>query len=216
MIWFSSAKGSSGKQAILLHGFGANGKDLIGLSSYLDPESYYTWHFPQAPFLLSPGSFAWFPKTPAQQQAALNGSLFTHLENWDDPSIDESLQLLEKEMAIRGIAATTTVFGGFSQGSMMALLLGLHHAQTAQSILLFSSSLFAKQRLEHLTTKHHVPVFMSHGNLDPVLPIHGARNLRSMLTEKNMEIFWHEFSGSHEIEDSCLYEASNFIASQRG
>jgi len=213
LTWFEGPKGSSGKHAILMHGFGANGKDLIELAPWLDPQKIYSWHFPQAPASLGYGSWAWFPREQEKLVQVMNGNFFRNPEEMQDPYIDTVRDLLLADTKERGIPTEGLILGGFSQGSMMALWTALS-LQKASAVLLFSSSLFAPalldQKLSAATTKLP-PIFQSHGREDPVLPFHNGVALRELLEKYKNKVDWHEFEGSHEITQDTVEAAEAFL-----
>ena len=107
---------------VLLHGYGANGKDLVGLSQQEELKSLNAnWFFIEAP--LSPpelsmfGGKAWFSLTLSSLGPQAKMSDFYDQENKE---IDESFELLQSTLWDLEINLKNTFIGGFSQGAMMA------------------------------------------------------------------------------------------------
>jgi phospholipase/carboxylesterase len=57
-----------------------------------------------------------------------------------------------------------------------------------------------------------VPVFMSHGKGDPVLPFQIADDLHGLLRAAHHEVTWVPFAGGHEIPAPVLSQLHSFLA----
>ncbi len=205
---------ASAKTAIIMmHGFGANSADLIGLAHEIDPNKQFAWYFPNAPFpLMWSGSFAWFPSDTAKQEQAINGDYFDKLDELYDPGIEQSLLLLKK--IISDFHHQNWVFAGFSQGSMMALRLALEPEIQAKALILFSCALFGRPILQELlkNKEDRFPILQSHGTYDQVLTIDSALRLKNFLTESGHQVTWYSFNGGHEIDSGALSLAKQILA----
>ncbi|MCS5603709.1 MAG: phospholipase, partial [Paracoccus sp.] len=116
----SARKGPEKADAVVvfLHGYGADGADLLGLADPLSPHLPGTaFHAPDAPerSINNPMGYQWFPipwldgSTEAQAQAAMGRSI-TALNAF-----------LDRVLADEGLEAERMIVIGFSQGTMMAL-----------------------------------------------------------------------------------------------
>jgi phospholipase/carboxylesterase len=212
--WWHGPPGNSAAVAILLHGFGANEQDLAALASELDPTHDYTWHFPRAPVQLFPGAFGWFPSSTEQIEKALAGDLFNVLAQYDDPSIWQACTALLADMRVLGLIDQLQILGGFSQGSMIAWLTALQLIRSTPKLLLFSTSLVAQVKSAQLLEAKTGPknlVFMSHGLLDPILPIANATALRTAAERAGYLVTFTSFAGGHEIPRSVILAAQNLM-----
>lgn len=211
---------STGNQAsqihiMLCHGFGATNRDLLDLSLNLDPNGTFGWHFPQAPIKI-PGfaGYAWFPRAGADLSDALNGSYFDHLAELRETGLQLSAELLLNWIMEKKLSDRNWIFGGFSQGSMVALHTALQAPFSVQSVLILSGALINKvDTLSMLRTSKPFPIFQSHGRQDPVLAFKGASDLRDLLIENRFMTQWHEFNGGHEIPWSIMEALSTYLAS---
>lgn len=156
--------GKADSLVILLHGYGADGGDLIGLADPLAP------HLPNTRFLApnapqrcvnNPMGFQWFPipwldGTPEPVARGQAQAAYGLLDAWLDAQ--------EKQTP-----AERTVIVGFSQGTMMALQVGLRRAAAVAGIVGFSGRLLDPEALPVEITARP-PVLLVHGDQDPMVP----------------------------------------------
>jgi len=135
------AGGAPGHLVILLHGYGADGNDLIGLAPVLAPlMPDVVFHAPNAPYPCegNPMGYPWFGISRLDPQVAAAGVRSAA------PFVE---QFLDDTMAAYGLDESRTVLVGFSQGTMMALHVGLRRAQPLAGIIGFSGMLAAPESL---------------------------------------------------------------------
>ena len=201
---------------VLMHGFGAGGEDLVGLARELGPQPNVRFLFPAAPLLLEgdpDGARAWWMIDFARLERMQRSGR-------DQRSVDEIPDgLAEARAAIDSLldqlAADGTqriILGGFSQGSMLALDVALHRQAPIAGLALMSTTHINgaawKERLERV---RGVPIFMSHGSRDPLLPFATARDLRDLLAAAGADVDWVEFPGGHEIPRPVLAGVARLI-----
>jgi phospholipase/carboxylesterase len=200
---------------VMLHGYGANMRDLAPLASVHSEFQKYNWLFPDGPIKVSIGPMmfgrAWFPLDMEALNHAMVTNSFETLFSENLPNgLKEASSLLNYfiEEKVKG----ALVLGGFSQGSMMACELALNTPLSPKAILLLSSTLVAKNRLvEMLKLKGSIPTFQCHGTHDPVLPIKMARALKDNFEDQNWKVNYLEFPGGHEIPPMALQELGKFL-----
>ena len=211
-IKFFTQKKNVKKAIILLHGYGANCHDLAPLSSYLDPLGEYSFYFPNGP--LSPammGGFGacWFDIRFSEY---LNISVEQKVECFASLSpkdFESSLDKLVNSFESIFKNYDEVILGGFSQGSMMALHLASRMKMIGKikKVVLLSSALLSKQSLNPI----EIPVFQSHGKMDPVLDYEAAKYLKEYLIDQKTPISFHSFSGGHEIPMEILTKVQSFL-----
>ena len=184
---------------ILLHGYGSNEIDLMNLAAYIDP-SIHVVSF-RAPHSLGPESHAWFAL-----DFTLNGI------TWNREEADASLQMLTSAIGTivteTGAAPDRVILGGFSQGAIMALALGLTRPALVRGIAALSGHVPAVAPEDiAIDQLHNMPVFVSHGITDQVLPIQDGRELRDWLTALPVSLSYHEYDMAHEISGETLRDA---------
>jgi phospholipase/carboxylesterase len=199
---------------ILMHGFGAPGDDLVGLAPYLDAPARFV--FPEAPLELGGlygDSRAWW----LLDLAALEQQLASGRPALRAAEIPEGLATA-REHVLRFAAAVEArfpgplVLGGFSQGAMLALDVALHRDMKPAGLLLMSGTLLAEPVWQpRFAQLAGVPILMSHGRNDQLLPFSSAETLRDKLRAAGANVEWVPFAGGHEIPPVVVDAASKFL-----
>lgn len=202
-----AASGRADSLVIFLHGYGADAEDLIGLADPLAP------HLPNTQFLApnapdpcrnNPAGFQWFPipwldGTPEAAAQAAADKAFATLGTWLGA------------VAEGGIGPERTVLFGFSQGTMMALHVGLRRARPFAGIVGFSGRLLRPERLAGEITARP-PVLLVHGDVDPVVPFSHLGEAGDALVAAGVETYAHVSRGTaHGIAPDGLSLALGFI-----
>jgi phospholipase/carboxylesterase len=176
------AGGGKPKQlVVLLHGYGSNGEDLIGLAPFFAralPEAEFL--SPNAPFPceLSSMGFQWFGLEDRSPEMKLGGVR----------AAAQTLEpFLDAELSRRGLTDRDLALVGFSQGTMMSLHVGPRRANPIGGILGFSGALIAPQLLAE-EIKSKPPVFLVHGTADQVVPFGALAQAESALRDAGVPI----------------------------
>jgi phospholipase/carboxylesterase len=197
---------------VLMHGFGAGGDDLVDLSRVIEAAPDVRWLFPEAPIPLDPKGEArawWIIDTERMMK---------------EPEADHSAEIPEGLGPVRELITglldqlekqdptQKLVLGGFSQGAMLALDVALHRDKPVAGLVLMSGTrINAAAWKERMDKLRGVPVFMSHGKQDPLLPFAVASSLRDDLAAGGADVDWLEFSGGHEIARPVFDGVSRLI-----
>lgn len=175
------ASGGRAKQlVVLLHGWGANGDDLIGLAPYFAqglPDTHFV--SPNAPFPCeaNPAGLQWFSLMDRSQSEMLAGLRLA-------ASLVESF-LADQQEAL-GLTNAQTALVGFSQGTMLSLHLAPRLAQPLAAVVGFSGALVGAELLaEELRSKP--PVLLVHGEADPVVPPQASQAAAEALRAQGLE-----------------------------
>ena len=156
--------GKADALVILLHGYGSNGADLISLAPYWAkalPGAGFVAPNGIAPLPEAPGGFQWFPITQ------LDPHLMEQGVRDAAPSVD---RFIDRELDKHGLPPERCALVGFSQGTMMALHVGLRRSRPLAAILGFSGVLVGGRGLkQEMASKP--PVLLIHGDRDPTIPI---------------------------------------------
>ncbi len=207
--------GSDLPTIVMLHGYGANMKDLAPLATVQPQFKKFNWLFPDGPVKVPIGPMmygrAWFPlDMEALNHAMVTNSFETLFSEKLPDGLKEASGLLDN--FIRETVKGSFILGGFSQGSMMACELTLNTALSAKALILLSSTLVAKNRFnEMLGLKGSIPIFQCHGVSDPVLPISMARALKDCFENESWKVDYFEFDGGHEIPPMALKSLAAFL-----
>lgn len=182
---------------VLHHGRGSNELDLLGLADALDPGRRSHVVSPRAPLEL-PGfpGYHWYvvPRV-----------------GYPDP---ETFHVAYRELAAfhdglwerTGLGPERTVLCGFSMGTVMSYALGFGGDRPAPAgILAFSGFVPVVDGWEpDLAGRRALPVFISHGRLDPVMEVSFARRARDLLEPAGLRVEYHETDVAHSIDPAVI------------
>lgn len=209
----AALSGTADSIVVFLHGYGADGADLIGLAEPVAPHLPNTRFFaPNAPerSRANPGGFQWFPipwldGTPEAVARAAAGRSYALLGEW-----------LDALPATTGIGPERTVLVGFSQGTMMALHVGLRRKAALAGIVGFSGRLLDPELLPQEIVSRP-PVLLLHGDADPVVPFASLGEAEAALAAAGVETATHVSPGlGHGIGPDGLTEALRFVQGRLG
>jgi phospholipase/carboxylesterase len=149
---------------VLLHGLGADGADLLGLApawcAMLPGVEFVAPDAPE-PCDMAPVGYQWFSlqsRDPLTMMAGVTRAA---------PVLDA---FLDEVLAERGLDESRLALVGFSQGTMMALHVGLRRARQPAAIVGYSGALLAGPEL-FLQVRARPPVLLVHGDADPIVPV---------------------------------------------
>ena len=195
---------------IWLHGLGADGHDFVPIvpELKLPPSPGVRFVFPHAgvrPVTLNMGMRmrAWYDiKTLTAEGRA------------DEAGLRESLarvgELIAAERAL-GVATQRIVIAGFSQGAAVALHAALRHPEPLAGVLALSCYLPLQATLaaELSESNKATPIFMCHGQQDPVLPLALGVMACNWLRAAGYRVEWKEYPMQHQV---CLPEIQDISA----
>ena len=161
---------------ILLHGYGSNGEDLIGLASHWRHTLLDTFFVaPDAPEPCpdAPGGFQWWPvwtteRTVGVRAAAAPLNAF-----------------IDAELSRHGLDETKLVLVGFSQGAMLALHVAPRRKQQVAGVVAYSGMLISADAEELITRP---PILLVHGDADPMVPVAGLHHAQASLVGAGFDV----------------------------
>ena len=192
---------------LLLHGFGANEDDLFSLAPYVDGR--FLVISPRAPVPLSPVSHAWFNLGFSTEGIVL-----------DPREVDQARaalrQFIGEVVAGYGADPTAVYLLGFSQGAMIGLSLALLHPELVAGVVALSGRALPETiaMIPDRTRLAGLPILLSHGTTDVVLPIHHGRETRRLLSELPVELTYREYPIGHEISYDLLQDVNAWLTQQ--
>ncbi|WP_103171737.1 alpha/beta hydrolase [Paracoccus sp. SY] len=211
----SARKGPSKADAVVvfLHGYGADGADLLGLADPLSPHlPGVAFHAPDAPerSVNNPFGYQWFPIP------WLDGSSEAQAKESMAKSIDLLNAWLDKVLADEGLTADRMVVVGFSQGTMMALHVLPRRDQPVAGIIGFSGRLLVPELLPS-EAKVKPPVLLLHGDQDPMVPFQDMQLAGEALEKAGFDVYGHVMKGTgHGISPDGLSVALSFAKDRLG
>jgi phospholipase/carboxylesterase len=190
------------KAIILLHGVGSNEQDLFSLAGQLPLDFYII--SPRGQFILGEGRYAWYnvdfsmgkPVYNSGQELSSREVITTFVEQ-----VKEKYNLAE------------VYLGGFSQGAIMSLSIGLTHPKDIQGIIAFSGRLL--EEIKPLIKKNNflqqLKVFVAHGVQDNTLPVYYARQAKDYIESLGIPLSYHEYAIGHQISNNVLHDLNHWI-----
>ena len=185
---------------LLLHGYGANEEDLLGLVPHLDTRLICV--SARAPYALDLGGFAWF-----NIEIGAEGVRFAFAEA-EKPLV----QVLSLVDVLRRTHRPERVFiAGFSQGASMALAAALKRPRDFAGVIALSGLCCPEMLPEDAAAVQGLNVFMSHGRFDPIIPIAQARASKDLFTPLGLDLLYKEYDMPHAIAQSCLGDLASWL-----
>lgn len=201
----AAQSGKASSLVIFLHGYGADGNDLIAIGhewqTALPDTEFVSPHAPE-PCAQNPAGRQWWDlqaRSDEERQAGLNRA---------GPQLDA---FISAEIARSGLPASKVALVGFSQGTMMALHVGLRRPEPVAGIVGYSGVLAGANHLKE-EIRARPPVFLAHGTMDQVIPIDALVATVEALAENGVPRSWHVAHGmAHGIDRTGLSLGAQFL-----
>jgi phospholipase/carboxylesterase len=203
--------GPARRLVVLLHGYGADGNDLIDLGMVwrdaLPDAAFVAPHAPQ-PCAQAPMGRQWFglaTRSPQERWTGVNAAA---------PTLEA---FLAKELGRRGLPPSALALVGFSQGTMMALHVGLRLAAAPAAIVGYSGLLATPgdQGADTMAAeiRGRPPVLLIHGDRDDLIPAQALFQAAQGLAALDIPVEWHLSIGiGHGIDEEGLRHGGDFLA----
>jgi len=190
---------------VFLHGYGADGNDLIDIGRLWAPlmpaTAFVSPHAPQ-PCEEAPAGRQWFPLAGVDPGRLRDGVLSAA------PVLDA---FLDAELARRRLTDDRLVLVGFSQGTMMALHVAPRRAHKIAGVVGYSGLLPGPEHLA-AEVKQRPPVLLVHGDSDPLIPALALFAAQRILGDNGFPVEWHMRPGvAHAIDQTGLDLGSAFV-----
>lgn len=202
------AQGEAKALVVFLHGYGADGADLLGLADVLAehlPDAAFV--APDAPERCIGGGFGyqWFPipwLDGSSQQAAETGMA---------ASVKDLNGFLDARLAEEGLTPDRMVLVGFSQGAMMSLEVSPRRDTAVAGVVAISGRLLRPEALA-AEARVKLPVLLIHGDQDAVVPFSDMAKAGDALVAAGFPTYGHVMKGTgHGIAPDGLGAALQFI-----
>jgi phospholipase/carboxylesterase len=209
------SRGPARQLVIFLHGYGADGNDLIELGrvwqTALPDAAFVSPHAPE-PCGQAPVGRQWFPLTfrdPDERWIGVNKAA---------PTLE---RFIDAELARLQLPPSALALVGFSQGTMMALHVGLRRAVAPKAIVGYSGLLVLPDGAEPRAVKAEVrarpPILLLHGDRDDLIPAQALLMSAEYLAQLDIPVEWHLSSGlGHGIDEEGLRQGGHFLARRFG
>jgi phospholipase/carboxylesterase len=189
---------------VLLHGRGADERDLQPLLDELDPERRLLALTPRGPLALAPGGAHWYAvRRVGFPDPATFSEGVARLGAWLDALPDAV-----------GVPHERIVLGGFSQGAVMAYALGLARGRPRSAGIVALSGFIPTVEgfALDLEARRGLPVAIGHGTHDPVIDVAFAREARERLERAGARVLYRETPMFHGIDPVFVHILHNWLA----
>jgi phospholipase/carboxylesterase len=201
--------GRASHLVVFLHGYGADGHDLIAVAQQWQPLlPTAAFVAPHAPEICGAGGSGrqWFALTMRDPSERWRGAVAAR------PALDA---FLDSELARLGLSHDRLVLVGFSQGTMMALHVGLRRATPITAIVGYSGLLVGPEHLAEAVAP--APILLVHGDEDAVIPVEALFGSAQALAEAGIGCEWHLSLGlGHGIDEAGLVHGVLFLQQRLG
>lgn len=199
---------SSGKAkalVVLLHGLGSDGDDLIELArpfARVLPDAAFAAPNAPEPCDMAPMGYQWFSVQDRDPHRIARGA---------DAASGPLAGFIEAELGEHRLGLSRLALVGFSQGTMMALHLGLRLSPAPAAIVGFSGALLAPERL-WAEKRAAPPVLLIHGTADEIVPVERMAAAEAGLRAAGIPVQTLTRPGlPHGIDEAGVTEAARFL-----
>lgn len=205
--------GQAKQLVVLVHGYGADGNDLIELGRVwqnLLPEAAFVAPHAPHPCGQAPMGREWFPlsfRDPDEYWRGVNSAA---------PVLNA---FLDAELARHQLPPQALTLVGFSQGTMMSLHVGLRRAVPPIAIVGYSGFLVLPAQAGPESIQGDItarpPVLLVHGDQDDLIPVQGLLQSAQILAALAVPVEWHISVGvGHGIDQEGLRHGGEFLTRQ--
>jgi phospholipase/carboxylesterase len=203
--------GTARQLVVFLHGYGADGNDLIEIgrawSGLLPDAAFVSPHAPHA-CGQAPMGREWFALTfrdPNERWTGVNAAA---------PQLNA---FLDAELQRRKLPNSALALVGFSQGTMMALHVGLRRRESPAAIVGYSGMLVIPEDIDPDKFAGEIvsrpPVLLVHGDQDQLIPVQALMHAAQGLCALDVPVEWHVSPGvAHGIDQEGLRHGGEFLA----
>ncbi len=203
-----AASGKARSLVVFLHGYRANGADLLDIGDVLAP------HLPDTAFVApdaadrvpgAPMGYQWFA-IPQFDGATLAQARAGLLKAAEDVSA-----FLDQRLSHEGLGPEALAVVGFSQGAMMSLQVAPRRKVAMAAVVAISGRLIQPELLEAETTARP-PVLVMHGDQDQVVPFDEMAAAADALVAAGFDTYGHVMTGmGHGISQDGLASMLGFL-----
>ncbi|PKP78594.1 MAG: phospholipase [Alphaproteobacteria bacterium HGW-Alphaproteobacteria-3] len=190
---------------VFLHGYGSSGADLMSFAGYWQPSMPdVAFVAPDGPTPTKDGGFQWIGKRPAGDPKLYEDAV---------AAAPQLHAFIDAELFLENLDASRLALVGFSQGTVMALHLGLRRAVAPAAVLGYSGGLAGADKLkEEIVSKP--PVMLVHGEQDALAPLYGMMTSVKALSEAGVACQGIPIPGlGHAVDANALIYGARFLLS---
>lgn len=212
---FMSTPEKPDRIVLFLHGYGANGDDLIDIGTYWAPSLDKTLFLsPNAPFDVefSPLGKQWFSLGNWDPSHYGSGAVAENILNGVDVALPYLNNYIDQALSSTGLTESSLVLVGFSQGAMMAISAALSRSAPCRGVVGYSGGFVYGKPLEIRSSS---PVLLVHGTDDDVIPFRAMHESAEILKTHQIPVSTLACQNlGHGISQEGLAAGLNFIQTQ--
>lgn len=194
--------GRGARPMLLLHGYGADGADMVPLARLLAARADLTVAVPAAPRTWRHGApgRAWFERTDADANEQIERAA------------------IEVEAVLAALASErpgAPILAGFSQGAQLAIELALRRAEPAAGLVVLSGRALPRFR-GRWGAVSGAPVLVTHGRADPLIPFRDGERMARDAEAAGARVTFVPFEGGHALPvevETALFDFLERLAS---
>ena len=219
-----AASGKARKLVVLVHGYGADGNDLIELGAQwrnlLPDAAFVAPHAPARIPGFPPGMMGgrqWFALDAydpnlLRRDPHHTAEIYATMQRAAEQAAPALEQFVATELERHGLEPTDLALVGFSQGTMMALHVGLRRDPGPAGILGYSGALLGGEELTR-QIRSRPPILLIHGDADEIVPIEAMHAALHTLSQADCPARFHVSRGlGHGIDGQGLTLGGAFLA----
>ncbi len=185
---------------ILLHGRGADEEDLVGLSQALDERLLII--SARAPFDYAYGGYTWYDV----------GSIGTPEPEMFRTSCDRLHRFITDVRSSYPVDPSKVFLLGFSMGCVMSFAMALTSPELVRGVSANSGYIPEETHLVFRWGElQNVAFFITHGTMDPVIPVGFARRARALFEKSTARVEYREYPVGHQLSDSGVAETAAWM-----
>ncbi|HVL81874.1 MAG TPA: thioredoxin [Actinomycetota bacterium] len=191
---------------LLLHGFGADERDLAGLLPHLDPEGRFAAILPRGQYS-GPAGYAWFQI----------GSPLSVVAGQIRTSLDSIEEVFDKACDDYAMSREQAVVGGFSQGGCLAMALayGRDRGQRPAGTLVMSGFLPPDPGYDYDWSADPPPALIQHGTSDELVPVQAAEQAAQVLSGNGVPVTYRTYAMEHQVSLESVQDAKAWLDAVR-
>jgi phospholipase/carboxylesterase len=188
---------------LLIHGYGADEKDLFGFAKNI-PDEFCVISI-QAPIKLDFGGYAWYELNFTNPEKISN--IHQAIE-----SKNKIIQFIDEVIEAYSVDKNKIWLCGFSQGCILSYALAFSYPEKIHRMIGMSGypdkAMFD---LPNQATIKQIKFFISHGQSDAVIPVFMGRSAKELLNKMEANFVYKEYLGGHGIDQENYFDIINWI-----
>ena len=192
---------------LLIHGYGANGANLINLADYFQPslaDALFIAPNGIESYELAPDqdAYQWFSLLDRQTNVMLAGVR---------KAADAINPFIDHQLAQYDIARQNVILIGFSQGTMTSLHIAMRRKPKIKAVVGFSGALLAAETLPQEIVSRP-PTLLIHGEDDEIVPFVSMALAQRALRNNGVQVATKAISGlDHSIDINGVKHTQEFL-----